>query len=204
MNVLEIHEVSKQYGKTYALKSVSLTVSKGDVIFLTGSNGSGKTTLIKCILDQIRYKGTIRVFTNDIGYVPEKVNLPDFLTIRGFLNELAHLRKWKDGGLIEAYLKKYHLDEANAKNIHALSKGMRQKMVLIQAFMKDANLFIFDEPLNGLDEEMREVFFDDLKHLRKQKKTILIATHHPNMYSLSKKRVVEFENGELHEKFKDD
>jgi len=204
MNVVEVHGVFKKYGKITALNNVSLNIRKGEVVLFVGKNGSGKSSLIKCILDHISFQGKIYRYENNIGYIPEKVNLPDFLTVYNFLKEISILRGSFEIELIEHLLSRYSLSSSRDKMLSSLSKGMRQKVLIIQSYLGNPHLFIFDEPLNGLDEQTRKIFIEDIKIAKKDRKTIIITTHHTDLYSISKKRVVIFENGAIYEKFKDD
>jgi ABC-type multidrug transport system ATPase subunit len=198
MNAVEITNVSKSYGKTKALNNINLSIRKGDCVLLVGHNGSGKSTLLKCILKHISYQGSTFCFDHQIGYIPEKALLPDFMTVKQFLTEL-HRLKFKNQDRIDELLAHYNLDDRKNHIISSLSKGMRQKLLIIQALLGEPQLLLFDEPLNGLDEDTKNQFMNDIKHLLEYNCTIVITTHHPEQYSIKHRRIVQFYFGEASE-----
>ncbi|HOI46260.1 MAG TPA: ABC transporter ATP-binding protein [Bacilli bacterium] len=198
MNVIEIKDLVKQYPKVIALNHISLSIRSGEIVLLVGHNGSGKSTLLKCIMNHIRYIGKIECFEPNIGYIPEKVLLPDFMKVEQFLIEIGRLKSTKEIE-INPLLERYQLLDKKNHKISSLSKGMKQKLLIIQSFMGDTKLFLFDEPLNGLDEASKELFMQDIQSLSSLKCTIIITTHSPEHYPFKERKLYHFIQGEVHE-----
>ena len=190
-----ISNLTKHYGKNEVFNNVNITFDSNSYNFLVGENGSGKSTLIKCILDEINYQGFIDKKDYKIAYAPEKIMLPDYVTLHNFLVMLG-ISKNKNvkqvNELIEYYLQIFNIVKYKNKLICELSKGTRQKIILIQTLMDSSDVYIFDEPLSGLDEESRKNFMDELKKLKNQSKLIIISTHHLNQFRFKYKKVFNF------------
>lgn len=169
MTVLEVDDVSKHYRSGAGIDEVSLTVAEGEVFGFLGPNGAGKSTTIRLIMDLIRPDaGRIRVLGRDVhregraarrrlGYLPGELALYEQLTGGQVLDHLAALRPAFEGGAGVAELaERLHLDLG--RPIKELSRGNKQKVGLVQAFMGSPMLVILDEPTSGLDPLMqREV-----------------------------------------------
>lgn len=185
MKKIDVINLSKSYHGVYVLRNVTLTIEEGKTYLLVGHNGSGKSTLIKSVLHFVQYEGSI---TNDflvIGYVPEKFFFPNYMSIYEFLISLGLIRcveKIELDKRIQYYLTYFEIEKYQHKRLNYLSKGMQQKVLIIQAFLHDAELYIFDEPLNGLDYVMQQKFIELIKLLKEQRKTIVITTHYFKYY----------------------
>lgn len=180
--MIEIINLKKQYGHNLVLDIDYFKFEKGKCYLLIGSNGSGKSTLIKTLLKvNLCDYGTIKINTNNIGYVPEKFYFPDFCSINNFLLSISNLYNLENNQLvINSYCERFSLNK-NMK-VSKLSKGMAQKVLIIQSLIHKASLFIFDEPINGLDFKSQQIFLNIIKELKKENKTIIIATHYPLFY----------------------
>ena len=190
-----ISNLTKHYGKNEVFNNLNMTFDSSSYNFLVGENGSGKSTLRKCILDEINYQGSIDKKDYKIAYAPEKILLPDYVTLHNFLVMLG-ISKNKNikhvNELIDYYLKIFNIEKYKTKLICELSKGTRQKIILIQTLMDSSDVYIFDEPLSGLDEESRKNFIEELKKLKSQSKLIIISTHYLNQYKFKYKKVFNF------------
>lgn len=198
MITIDIENLSKTYRLGFkritAIKNMNIHLDNNRCVFLVGANGNGKTTLIKCILNLVKYDGKIIINTKKIAYAPEKIQFPDYIRVEEFLFDLAKCKKksnlnYRD--LIEDFINKFSLNEHRNKYLIKLSKGTKQKINLIQALLSDADVYIFDEPLSGLDEKSKNTFVREIQNLRKHSKLIIIATHHPLEYHFRVKTIVE-------------
>jgi ABC-type multidrug transport system ATPase subunit len=199
--MIKIDSLVKRYDRRTILNIHSFRFLKGMSYLLIGENGSGKSTLIKMMLRLVKPDcGTIDLKTNEIGFIPEKVYFPEFSTVKQFLKNLCLIRKFDDkeaDARIDFFMQEWDLEN---KQLSKLSKGMRQKVLIIQAIMHMPKLYIFDEPLNGLDKVMQKKFLAYIQKLRLHKKTIIIATHYPKYYQGMGDIKVNLINGELYEK----
>ena len=193
--MIELINVNYYYGKKQALKDVNMHIEKGSFNLFIGHNGSGKSTTIKLILNLIhKEKGIVVRNFNSYCYMPEKTTLPDYITIDNFLSDLAYFSK---NANYEKYLEIFNMDKNML--ISSLSKGNKQKVALIQLLMEDKDLYILDEPTNGLDQESINILIKLLKEKNKQGKTIIVVTHYKKLFSRWKIDKYEFNDGEVNE-----
>lgn len=195
MSQLIIHSLTKKYGNNVIFENVSLELTSSNINFLIGGNGTGKSTFIKCLLDEIKYDGRIEKENLVFSYSPEKIILPDYITINNFLLLLQVDKKITINDkekLIDYYLALFNIEKYKNIVMCKLSKGTRQKVILIQALMNKADIYIFDEPLSGLDDISRKHFIEEVKKLKLQSKLIIISTHHLKEYRFKEKKVLRF------------
>jgi len=184
--VIEFSHVTKNYYSLTALRDVSLTIPRGEVLGLLGPNGAGKTTLIKLIAGIINPTSGEVAPTNGqatwptIGYKPERLVFPGHLAVSQYLQMVATLcnigRAQMDTVVLESLARVNLLPAAN-KQIKSLSKGMRQRLGLAQALIGDPDLLLLDEPSSGLDPEGQEEIQTYIEEVRAVGKTILMSTH---------------------------
>jgi len=184
--VIEFSHVTKNYYSLTALRDVSLTIPRGEVLGLLGTNGAGKTTLIKLIAGIINPTSGEVAPTNGqatwptIGYKPERLVFPGHLAVSQYLQMVATLcnigRAQMDTVVLESLARVNLLPAAN-KQIKSLSKGMRQRLGLAQALIGDPDLLLLDEPSSGLDPEGQEEIQTYIEEVRAVGKTILMSTH---------------------------
>jgi ABC-2 type transport system ATP-binding protein len=170
-----------------AVQDFSLRVRKGEILGLLGPNGAGKTTTIRACLGLLKKTaGTVTIFGMDshrkseairakTGYIPGDFGLIPDITVRSFLKHLLFLSGSKDMSRLESYAKRLDLDLTI--KTQTLSKGNRQKVGVIQAFMADQDLIILDEPTSGLDPLIQQEFYKILREEKKAGKTIFMSTH---------------------------
>ena len=186
---IEINQLSKSYGTHNVLNDIDLAVNAGEYIGLVGVNGSGKTTLMKCMLDFCAISsGTIRLFGKEhtniaareqLVFLPEKFMPPYYLTGMNFLDYMARLNGTiSNVGRIDELLKVLDFDQsALSKPVRQYSKGMAQKLGLIACLQSDKALFLFDEPMSGLDPKARAYLKQHLLDLKQLGKTLFFSTH---------------------------
>lgn len=193
-----------------ALKSVSLRVERGEIFGLLGGNGAGKTTFIKTLLGVVRRtSGEARLLgfpAGDrrgrklVGYLPENLRVPRHLTGYTALEYYGNLSnvptsviRRKQGALLE----RVGLAERAKDPVRTYSKGMLQRLGLAQAMLHDPELFILDEPTDGLDPLARSQVRDYLTELKQQGKTIFLNSHILQEVELICDRVAILDKGVL-------
>jgi len=186
LRVIEFNQVSKKYYSLTALRDLTLTIPRGEVVGLLGPNGAGKTTFIKLIAGILMpTQGEIRASESEagwptIGYKPERLLFPDNLVASQYLEMIAGLcnisRSQRDNVVLESLARVNLLAAAN-KQINSLSKGMRQRLGLAQAIIGNPDLLLLDEPSSGLDPEGQDEMQSYIEELRLAGKTIIMSTH---------------------------
>lgn len=187
MSIIEIKNITKDYGDGRGIFDVSISIKKGEVFGFVGTNGAGKTTTIRHLMGFLKVqkgKATIKgmdCFDNAaeikkyVGYIPGEIAFPDAATGSDFLKNQAELLGIKDMSYAESLIKKLQLDPT--ANLKRMSKGMKQKTAIVAAFMADPEILILDEPTTGLDPLMRAEFIDILNEEKKKGKTIFMSSH---------------------------
>ena len=179
--------ITKKFGKVYALNDVSVTCSKGECIALIGPNASGKTTFIKCILGMVvPQSGSINfdnnsiahnwLYRNRIGYMPQIGRYPDNMTIAQVFNLMKDIRK-PTGLADEELIEKFKLDLIMQKRMRTLSGGTRQKVSAALSFLFNPDVLILDEPTAGLDPVSSEILKEKIIKEKNKGKLILITSH---------------------------
>ena len=202
--------MTKRFGEDLVLKKVDLILERGKVYGIVGNNGSGKTVLMKCICGFLPpTAGTIRVFGKRIGVdrdFPESLGLiietPGFLTNQTGIQNLkilTDLNRKIGETEIRQVLKKVGLDPDMKKPVGKYSLGMRQRLGIAQAIMEDPKFLILDEPFNGLDKNGVAEIRSLLLELKKEGKTILLASHNEEDIRILCDRVYEMDGGVLTE-----
>jgi len=185
---LSIHSLTKSYGRVQALRGVDLEVNRGEIFGFLGPNGAGKTTTIRCLLDLIRPDGgTLRVLGLDpqadpvavrrrVAYLPGELSLEANLTAERALRYLAELRgNAIDWNRTRDVARRLNLDlKTQIKN---MSKGNKQKVGVVQAFMAPAELLLLDEPTSGLDPLMQQEVYRLAREAQAGGATIFFSSH---------------------------
>lgn len=184
---IELTRLRKQYGRRTAVDSLDLRVERGTVFGLIGPNGAGKTTTLRMILDIIRpTSGTIRVFDEDprrggptlrkrIGFIPGELRLGGRVSGRRMLDFYRGVSGPVSPGTIDRLARRLDLDLS--RPVHALSKGNKQKLGIIQAFMHEPPLLVLDEPTSGLDPLVQREFLRLVTDARDRGQTVLLSSH---------------------------
>lgn len=203
-----VDRVTKRFGEEMVLKETTMTMKRGKVYGIVGNNGSGKTVLMKCICGFLPVtSGSICVGQKYIGRdtdFPESLGLiietPGFLTEytgRKNLEILADLKCKVSGKGIRECLQKVGLDPDLKKPVSKYSLGMRQRLGIAQAIMENPEFLILDEPFNGLDKKGTADIRAILLELKKQGKTILLASHNSMDIDILCDEVYEMDAGVL-------
>ena len=180
-------QLTKSYGKFLALDSLDLEVRTGEVFGFLGPNGAGKTTTIRLLLDVLRpssggatvlglepRSGSVEL-RRRVGYLPGDFVVDGRQTPRQYLTYLGNLRGGVDRTDVEMLAERYELNLD--LNIGGLSKGNRQKVGLVQAFMHSPELLILDEPTSGLDPLMAREFLVIVDESRRAGQTVFMSSH---------------------------
>lgn len=186
-NVIEINNLTKNYGKNRGVLDVSFSVGEGDIFGFLGPNGAGKSTTIRSMLGLIKFEsGSIRLFGKDIrkckeeilqqiGYIPSEAMFYPDMTVQDTIRMAANIRnrncKDEAGKLCE------RLQVDVNKKIRELSLGNRKKVSIVCAMQHKPRLFVFDEPTSGLDPLMQTEFFNLINEYVENGATCMLSTH---------------------------
>lgn len=186
-SLIEINDLIKDYKNNRGLFSVSINLKKGEFCGLIGENGSGKSTLMRLIMGFIKPdSGRILIAGLDpfksqeevkqyLSYVPGEINYPDLQKGNDFLKLQAELDPSFNKEKANYLINKLQLDiTAYPKR---MSKGMKQKMAIVNALAKDKDMYLLDEPTTGLDPLMREAFLEILEEEKKNGKAIFMSSN---------------------------
>lgn len=203
---ITIDHLHKSYGSIQAVKGISLQVERGEIFGFLGPNGAGKTTTIRCMLDVIRpTSGSINVLGLDaqhdkhalhqlIGYLPGDVRLPGDMTGRQIIGYFSRLQG-REPVLLEDLVSRF--DVEMKRPLKGYSKGMRQKIGIVLAFMCDPDILILDEPTSGLDPLLQRTFNDFLLEEQARGRTIFMSSHIMSDVEKVCQRVAVIRRGEL-------
>ncbi len=184
--IIKTKNLTKYYGKHRGVIDLNFEVYEGEIWGYLGPNGAGKTTTIRLLLDLIKpTKGKAEILGKDvrraieirrkIGYLPGELSLYEDLTGKEFLLYMGNLRGNFDIKLVEEFSQRFDCDLS--RPIKTLSRGNKQKIGLIQAFIHRPSLYILDEPTLGLDPLMQREFYKLLFELKKQGYTFFLSSH---------------------------
>ncbi|KOP82769.1 ABC transporter ATP-binding protein [Cytobacillus solani] len=178
--ILELQNISKKYKNKIALAPVDLTINKGECIVLCGGNGAGKSTMIK-ILTGIENSSTGQVVFHSekkkpFAYMPDQMNFPPEFTpieILNYYGTFLNTPKVR----IQEVLVDVGLWEKRNQRVGGFSKGMSQRLNLAQCLLANTDIYILDEPTNGLDPYWVIQFKEVIQTLKKQQKTVIVSSH---------------------------
>ncbi|HEY8911261.1 MAG TPA: ABC transporter ATP-binding protein [Desulfosporosinus sp.] len=187
MNVIEINNLTKSYGKSRGIIDVSFNVEEGEIFGFIGPNGAGKSTTIRTLLSLIYpTNGSAKIFGKDcvtygpeikkeIGYLPSEVFYYDNMKVIDLLKYSASFYKKDCSKRIKELATIMDLDLT--KKIDDLSYGNKKKVGIVQGLLHEPKLIMLDEPTSGLDPLMQQKFFDLLRAENKKGATILFSSH---------------------------
>ena len=187
-HAIETRDLTVYYGKHRGIKDVNLLVEKGEVFGFLGPNGAGKTTTQRVLLDVIRpTKGSASVFGLDcrsegveirkrIGYLPGELSLYPNMTGRRFLSVLASLEKRKVEPSFRTELCE-RLDLDPSRKIKEYSRGNKQKIGVVAAFMSKPDLIVLDEPTTGLDPLIQQTVMELVREVKEDGRTVFLSSH---------------------------
>lgn len=200
MKIFEANQACKEIDGVMVLKELSLSISQGEKVAITGNNGSGKSSLLKLIGGIFEETaGQVKRSQINIGYVPEhfpeniRFKLQDYLMLMGKMT-----CKSDDDVLkrIEHYAQLFAITDFLTTPLNNCSKGTKQKAGIIQALLKNPQLILLDEPLTGLDDNAKVELLHQLNSLRGDK-TIIFTAHEPLLIEGLANRIITVENGRI-------
>jgi ABC-2 type transport system ATP-binding protein len=190
--MLEAVHLTKRYASIPAVQDLSFSLRPGQVLGCLGPNGSGKSTTVKMLTGLlapsrgvVQFNGRsiqddVTGYRNQLGYVPEEAHLYPFLTGWEYLELVGTLRGMPRSELeskIDSLLQLFSLHPSRHLGMGQYSKGMRQRILLIAAIMHNPDIFIFDEPLSGLDVTSALIFKNLVHELGQQGKLVFYCSH---------------------------
>lgn len=190
MNVIEVKNLTKDYGSGRGVFDVNFSVSKGEVFGFLGPNGAGKSTTIRHLMGFSKPdSGQTLIFgkptfenyheiLNKAGYIPGEIALPAGLTGWEFIRMMQDLQKIHNNERLERMLDMFELTNAVLKgDTKRMSLGVKRKLAVVTAFMSDPDVLILDEPTSGLDPVMQNKFIEFIHEEKRLGKTILLSSH---------------------------
>ncbi|MDN5307076.1 MAG: type transport system ATP-binding protein [Eubacteriaceae bacterium] len=183
-NILTATDLSKSFGKKEALKNISLEIPRGKIIGLLGPNGSGKTTFIKLVTGLlVPSAGEIKVNDLDPGvetkkivsYLPERTYLNSWMKIDDILRFFEDF--YPDFNRIKAQNMMQDLELNSNDRLKTLSKGNKEKVQLILVMSRDADLYLLDEPIGGVDPAARDYILNTIITNYQENASVIISTH---------------------------
>ena len=187
MNIIEVKHLTKDYGHNRGVFDLNFKVKKGEVFGFLGPNGAGKTTTVRHLLgfskpgegstsiNQLDSWVSPQLIQKNVGYIPGEIALPDNMSGGDFIKMIAELRNLKDMSLANSLIKRFNLDPT--ANLKRMSKGTKQKIGIVVAFMHNPDVLLLDEPSSGLDPLMQAEFINLVREEKEKGKTILLSSH---------------------------
>jgi ABC-2 type transport system ATP-binding protein len=188
--MIEVLDFSKSYGSFEAVKGLSFEARAGDILALVGSNGAGKTTTLRTLAGIIGpTAGTLKIAGHDIvgdpisakrnlGYIPDDPRLFDTLTVWEHLAFSAAAYRVDDfEAKAEALLEFFDLGHKRDALAHNLSRGMRQKVAIMSAYLHEPRAILFDEPLTGLDPRGIRSIRQSMRDKARDGAAVMISSH---------------------------
>jgi ABC-2 type transport system ATP-binding protein len=206
-DIIKIEKLTKSYKNGHGIFDINLAVRKGEVFGYLGPNGAGKSTTIRHILGFIKpnegkttidgmdaWKKASKIHER-LCYITGEIAMPEFMTGTEFIRYIFKLRKMKDWSIVENMITFWEFDP-NVK-IKRMSKGMKQKVGLIVAFMHNPDFLILDEPTSGLDPLMQDKFVKLIQKSKAEGKTIIMSSHIFQEIEKTCDRVAVIKNGRI-------
>ena len=187
MSVVEVRNLTKDYGRGLGVFDVTFAVKEGEAFGFLGPNGAGKTTTIRHIMGFNRPRvGKTTVYGKDcwtnqqeiqksVGYLPAEIAFPDHLTGKQFIKTMAEFRELNDLSYANDLAERFKLD--TSIKLKRMSFGTKRKTAIVAAFMHNPPILLLDEPTSGLDPVMRHEFLELIVEEKKKGKTILMSSH---------------------------
>lgn len=171
---IEVRGLEKKYGSKMVLKGLDLQIEKGEIFALLGVNGAGKTTTLECIEGMRKYdRGTV-IVNGKMGIQLQSSSLPAHIKPMEAIKLFA---KWNQTSIDNAMLKALGIKEIEKSQYLQLSTGQKRRLHLVLALIGNPDIIFFDEPTAGLDVEARLALHEQIRNLKSQGKTIVLASH---------------------------
>lgn len=177
--MIEINNITICFERNVILENISFIIYKNDLVFIKGKNGTGKTSLLNLLTKQLplsSFSGEVINKFDSICFMPDKYCIPSYIKPKKFIRLYSEC----SGDIVNEYLIKYKIDNLY---ISKLSLGTKQKVLMIATILKEASLYVFDEPLIALDLSSKRLFKEDVEMLIKNGKTVVISTHNNSIFN---------------------
>ena len=195
--MLKLTNVSKKYREHIVFNSVTIDMSNPGLYVFQGINGSGKSTILK-VLCGVIYKSEGRIEKDvSISYLPDKFNMPKLMRSKAYVDSILNMYGIKDSS--DELISKFQIPN---KRIGDLSKGNQQKLGLLQVLYNEADCYVLDEPLDGLDEFAKHLVKDIIKEYIDKGKIIIMSLHGKNLFNELKPTVFDIKDGFINPKQK--
>lgn len=175
--MIKIEKISKFYGKKQVLNSIDLEFKKGKIYGIVGENGAGKTTLFRCISGLENYKGNVtsdfKKLNNHLGLLLTEPFFFSKITGKEYIQFLANARQIKQSNIEDKNIFDLPLNQYAAN----YSTGMKKKLALTAILLQENDVFILDEPFNGVDIQSNLIITEIIKRLKELEKTVIISSH---------------------------
>lgn len=187
MNVINIDKLTKDYGNGKGVFDVSINIKQGEVYGYLGPNGAGKSTTMRHLMGFSKpQSGKVSIYDmdcwkdqkkiqNKLGYLPGEISFPDDMTGMEYLKLISKMRNMRDFTYAEKLLEVFEINPKTG--IKRMSKGMKQKIGIVAAFMHNPDILLLDEPTSGLDPLMQNRFIELVEHEKNKGKTIILSSH---------------------------
>lgn len=206
--MIEIKNLSKNFGDLKALDNVSFVVKKGELFGVIGQNGAGKSTLFRSMMNfydhfdgQILYEGRpmADIPLEKIGFLPEERSLSPKKTIREEVKFFARLNQMRnlDEKTLQAYFDRFEIKGSLDDKIKSLSKGNQQKVQLLASLIYKPEFLILDEPFSGLDPYNANLLMGIIKEINNQGTTIIFSSHNMENVEYLCDRLIMLKNGKI-------
>ena len=173
-NMIEVKSLTKSYGDNEVLKGISFEVKQGEIFALLGTNGAGKTTTLECIEDIRTYQsGDIKV-NGKTGVQLQSSSLPQHMRAHEAVRLFA---KWSGAAVDNGFLERLGFEEIKNKAYKDMSTGQKRRLHLVLAMTGNPEIVFLDEPTAGLDVEGRATLHEEIRALKAQGKTVVLASH---------------------------
>lgn len=185
--MIQITDLTKDFGKQKGIFDIAFDIKEGEVFGFLGPNGAGKTTTIRhlmgflnpdkgnCTINGMDCRKETATIMNQVGFIPGENALLDAMSGSEFIHFMANLRHLTDMSTCQSLIQRFELDAHTS--IRKMSKGMKQKVAIVTAFMHNPQILILDEPTSGLDPLMQLEFNKLIAEEKAKGKTILMSSH---------------------------
>lgn len=211
MGVIEINHLTKDYGNNKGIFDICIEVNKGEVYGYLGPNGAGKSTTMRHLMGFIKpQKGYAKINGKDcwkdqkeiqksLGYLPGEIAFLSDMTGTEYINMIAKMRGMKDMTYANELLSMFKINPK--ANLKRMSKGMKQKIGIVTAFMHNPDVILLDEPTSGLDPLMQKTFIELVETEKKKGKTIILSSHIFEEIERTCDRIGIIRNGQIIKQF---
>jgi len=214
VEVMQVENLTKDYGHGRGVFDVSFAIDKGEVFGFLGPNGAGKSTTIRHLMGFSKpQSGQVKIFgmptfdrydriLSKVGYIPGEIALPQGLTGWEFVSMMQSMQKICNKPMLDKLLDTFELDDKALRcETKHMSLGTKRKLAIVTAFMHDPEVLVLDEPTSGLDPVMQDNFVEFVKNEKERGKTILLSSHIFSEVDATCDRIAIIKDGRIVDRF---